>query len=98
MKPTAPTRKLYSRVTTLLYTAGQKRQKTAKIRLFDRNLREKKLSFQPDQPGWEFLLGHNKNLSKKIHSNKTFSFFVASVILDLLHIGVLLQAGRDCEK
>jgi len=49
MKSTAPTRKLYSDCSVV--HSRPKMLKMAKISLFNRNLREEKLSFQPYQPG-----------------------------------------------
>ena len=51
----------------------------AKIQLFDRNLREEKLSFQPDQPGRNMFWITTKLFAKKMHSNKTF-FLLHNVI------------------
>jgi len=66
-KPTAPTRKLWSDYRVV--HRRPKTPKTAKIRLFDRNLREEKLSFHPDQPsGGNFLLNapFSENLHRKL--------------------------------
>ena len=74
MKPTAPTRKLQSDYS--IVDSRPKTPKTAKIRFFDRNLREGKLSFQPDQPGGNFFWVTTKLFAeKKIHSNRTFFLF-----------------------
>jgi len=48
----------------------------AKIRLFDRNLREEKLSIQPDQPGGNLFWVTTKHSAEK-NSLKQDFFFVA---------------------
>jgi len=54
-----------------------KNAKTAEIRLFDRNLREEKLTFQPDQPGENFLWVTTKLFAEKNSLKQDFPFFVA---------------------
>ena len=73
MKLTAPTRKLQSD-----YIVVHSRPKTAKIRLFDRNLREEKLSFQPDQPGGNLFWVTTKLFAEK-HSLKLDFCFCCTV-------------------
>ena len=51
----------------------------AKIRLYDRNSREEKLSFQPDQPGGNFFWATTKIFAEK-NSPKQDFFLLHSVI------------------
>jgi len=55
-----------------------------KIRLFDRNLREKKLPSQPDQPGGNLFWAETKLLAEKNSLKPDFFFFLHSVIFACL--------------
>ena len=93
MKPTAPTPKLQSD-----YSVVHSRPKTAKIRIFDRNLREEKLSFQPDELGGNLFWVTIKHFSEKIHSNKTFFFLLHCVIFSISHgsLGWIIIFAKCC--
>ena len=52
----------------------------AKIRLFDRNLREKKLSFQPDQPGGNLFWVTTELFAEKNSLKQDLFFLLHSVI------------------
>jgi len=77
IKQTAPTRKLYSDCSVV--HSRPEMLKMAKISLFNRNLREEKLSFQPDQPGGK-CFWVTTTFPKKIHSNETFLSFNLSLL------------------
>ena len=78
MEPTAPTQKLQSDYSVV--HSRPKTPETAKIRLFDRNLREEKLSSQPDQPGGNFFSDHNKTFCRKKFT-QTRLFYCCCMVL-----------------
>jgi len=75
MKPTAPKLKLWSDWSVV--HSRPKTPKTAKIRLFDRNLREETLSFHPDQPGGNLFWVTTKFSVEKNSLKQDFFFLVA---------------------
>ena len=80
MKPTALTWKLQSDYSAV--HSRPKTPKTAKIRLFDCNLREEKVSIQPDQPGGNFFWVTTKFFAEKNSLKQDCFFFLLHSVIN----------------